>query len=43
MTDRQLPLLLYNFPSNAGGLDLTSTTIKAVIEHAPTVVGVKLT
>ncbi|KAJ5664385.1 hypothetical protein N7507_005116, partial [Penicillium longicatenatum] len=38
-----IPLLLYNFPSNAGGQDMSSEIIHAVIRSAPNLCGVKLT
>ncbi|KAJ5627814.1 dihydrodipicolinate synthase [Penicillium lividum] len=38
-----IPLLLYNFPSNAGGQDMSSEIISAVIKKAPNLCGVKLT
>ncbi|KAJ5753071.1 dihydrodipicolinate synthase [Penicillium odoratum] len=38
-----IPLLLYNFPSNAGGQDMSSEVISAVIKQAPNLCGVKLT
>ncbi|OJJ46427.1 hypothetical protein ASPZODRAFT_159359 [Penicilliopsis zonata CBS 506.65] len=38
-----IPILLYNFPSNAGGQDMSSAVIEAVIQQAPNLAGVKLT
>ncbi|KAK1463841.1 hypothetical protein CMEL01_12602 [Colletotrichum melonis] len=38
-----IPLFLYNFPANAGGLDMSSAVIEAVIRQAPNLCGVKLT
>ncbi|KAK7433774.1 hypothetical protein Landi51_13796 [Colletotrichum acutatum] len=38
-----IPLFLYNFPANAGGLDMSSAIIEAVIRQAPNLCGVKLT
>ncbi|KAI9734273.1 MAG: 4-hydroxy-2-oxoglutarate aldolase, mitochondrial [Cirrosporium novae-zelandiae] len=37
-----IPILIYNFPSASGGLDLNSDQILALSEH-PNIVGVKLT
>ena len=39
----QIPLLLYNFPANAGGQDMSSEVIEAVMRQAPNLCGVKLT
>jgi hypothetical protein len=36
-------LLLYNFPSNAGGQDMSSEVITAIMKQAPNLCGVKLT
>ncbi|KAJ5150905.1 dihydrodipicolinate synthase [Penicillium canariense] len=38
-----IPLLLYNFPANAGGQDMSSEVISAVMKLAPNLCGVKLT
>ncbi|KAJ5937798.1 hypothetical protein N7454_004140 [Penicillium verhagenii] len=38
-----IPLLLYNFPSNAGGQDMSSEVISAVMKESPNLCGVKLT
>ncbi|KAK1675858.1 putative dihydrodipicolinate synthase [Colletotrichum godetiae] len=38
-----IPLFLYNFPANAGGLDMSSAVIEAVIRQAPNLCGAKLT
>ncbi|KAL2824978.1 putative dihydrodipicolinate synthase [Aspergillus pseudoustus] len=38
-----IPLLLYNFPSNAGGQDMSSAVIEAIMERATNLCGVKLT
>ncbi|OOF98693.1 hypothetical protein ASPCADRAFT_162356 [Aspergillus carbonarius ITEM 5010] len=38
-----IPILLYNFPSNAGGLDMSSSTIQSIMERSPNLCGVKLT
>jgi len=37
-----IPIIIYNFPGAAGGLDLSSDTIIQLAEH-PNIVGVKLT
>lgn len=43
MADRPpIPLILYNFPPAAGGLDLSSDVIIQLARH-PNIVGVKLT
>ncbi|PQE06262.1 Aldolase-type TIM barrel protein [Rutstroemia sp. NJR-2017a BBW] len=39
----QIPLLLYNFPANAAGQDMSSAVIEAVMKKAPNLCGVKLT
>lgn len=39
----EIPLLLYNFPANAGGQDMSSDIINAVIRKANNLCGVKLT
>ena len=39
----KIPLLLYNFPSNAGGQDMSSDIINSVIRKANNLCGVKLT
>ena len=39
----QILLLLYNFPANAGGQDMSSEVIEAVPQRAPNLCGVKLT
>ncbi|KAJ5585152.1 dihydrodipicolinate synthase [Penicillium hispanicum] len=38
-----IPMLLYNFPANAGGQDMSSEVISAVMKQAPNLCGVKLT
>ncbi|ODN78874.1 hypothetical protein L202_04410 [Cryptococcus amylolentus CBS 6039] len=38
-----IPILLYNFPANAAGQDMSSDTIEAIIRRAPNLCGVKLT
>ncbi|PYH94658.1 putative dihydrodipicolinate synthase [Aspergillus ellipticus CBS 707.79] len=38
-----IPILLYNFPANAGGQDMPSAVIEAVMKRAPNLCGVKLT
>ncbi|KAL3455153.1 putative dihydrodipicolinate synthase [Aspergillus heterothallicus] len=38
-----IPLLLYNFPANAGGLDMSSAVIEAVMQRTTNLCGVKLT
>ncbi|KAJ6072898.1 hypothetical protein N7467_010983 [Penicillium canescens] len=38
-----IPLLLYNFPSNAGGQDMSSEVISAVMKKTANLCGVKLT
>ncbi|EED24627.1 dihydrodipicolinate synthase, putative [Talaromyces stipitatus ATCC 10500] len=38
-----IPLLLYNFPTNAGGQDMPSAVISEIIKKAPNLCGVKLT
>ncbi|KAJ5263747.1 dihydrodipicolinate synthase [Penicillium angulare] len=38
-----IPILLYNFPANAGGQDISSEVIRAVMQQAPNLCGVKLT
>ncbi|PQE03586.1 Aldolase-type TIM barrel protein [Rutstroemia sp. NJR-2017a BVV2] len=38
-----IPLLLYNFPANAAGQDMSSAVIEAVMKKAPNLCGVKLT
>ncbi|KAJ5389409.1 dihydrodipicolinate synthase [Penicillium cataractarum] len=38
-----IPILLYNFPANAGGQDISSEVIRAVMNQAPNLCGVKLT
>ncbi|RDW66635.1 putative dihydrodipicolinate synthase [Coleophoma crateriformis] len=38
-----IPLLLYNFPANAAGQDMSSAVIEAVMRRAPNLCGVKLT
>ncbi|KAI5207608.1 putative dihydrodipicolinate synthase [Aureobasidium subglaciale] len=38
-----MPLLLYNFPANSAGQDLSASTIQAIIERSPKLCGVKLT
>ncbi|KAJ5118184.1 dihydrodipicolinate synthase [Penicillium atrosanguineum] len=38
-----IPLLLYNFPVNAGGQDISSEVISTIIRQAPNLCGVKLT
>ncbi|KAH8678635.1 putative dihydrodipicolinate synthase [Tricladium varicosporioides] len=38
-----IPLLLYNFPANAAGQDMSSAVIEAVMRRAPSLCGVKLT
>ncbi|KAJ5798856.1 uncharacterized protein N7503_006361 [Penicillium pulvis] len=38
-----IPLLLYNFPANAGGQDMSSDIINSVIRKANNLCGVKLT
>ncbi|EEA20038.1 hypothetical protein EYB25_007572 [Talaromyces marneffei] len=38
-----IPLLLYNFPANAGGQDMPSAVISEIINKAPNLCGVKLT
>ena len=39
----QIPILLYNFPTNAGGLDMTSEVISQIMDRSPNLCGVKLT
>jgi L-threo-3-deoxy-hexylosonate aldolase len=39
----KIPLLLYNFPANAGGQDMPSAVITEVMNRAPNLCGVKLT
>ncbi|PWY83885.1 putative dihydrodipicolinate synthase [Aspergillus sclerotioniger CBS 115572] len=34
-----IPILLYNFPSNAGGLDMSSSTIQSIMERSPNLCG----
>ncbi|KAF4633766.1 hypothetical protein G7Y89_g4354 [Cudoniella acicularis] len=38
-----IPLLLYNFPANAAGLDMSSAIIEAVMRRTSNLCGVKLT
>ncbi|KAG4411813.1 hypothetical protein IFR04_015058 [Cadophora malorum] len=38
-----IPLLLYNFPINAAGQDMSSGVIEAIMRKAPNLCGVKLT
>jgi len=38
-----IPLLLYNFPANAGGLDMSSEVIERIMLRAPNFCGVQLT
>ncbi|CRG89484.1 putative 4-hydroxy-2-oxoglutarate aldolase, mitochondrial [Talaromyces islandicus] len=38
-----IPLLLYNFPANAGGQDMPSAVISEIMNRAPNLCGVKLT
>ncbi|KAL6245493.1 hypothetical protein RBB50_007492 [Rhinocladiella similis] len=38
-----IPLFLYNFPTNAAGLDMSSEVIENIMEEAPNLCGVKLT
>ncbi|KAH8698689.1 putative dihydrodipicolinate synthase [Talaromyces proteolyticus] len=38
-----IPLLLYNFPANAGGQDMPSAVISEIMDRAPNLCGVKLT
>ncbi|KAJ6155522.1 dihydrodipicolinate synthase [Penicillium chermesinum] len=38
-----IPILLYNFPANAGGQDMSSEIICSIIKQAPNLCGVKLT
>ncbi|KAJ6128841.1 hypothetical protein N7471_010058 [Penicillium samsonianum] len=38
-----IPLLLYNFPSNAGGQDMSSEVISAIMKKTANLCGVKLT
>ncbi|KAI7239050.1 putative dihydrodipicolinate synthase [Hortaea werneckii] len=38
-----IPLLLYNFPANAAGLDMSGTVIEEIVRQAPNLCGVKLT
>ncbi|QKX62103.1 uncharacterized protein TRUGW13939_09259 [Talaromyces rugulosus] len=38
-----IPLLLYNFPANAGGQDMPSAVITEAMNRAPNLCGVKLT
>ncbi|KAJ5316928.1 hypothetical protein N7508_001436 [Penicillium antarcticum] len=38
-----IPLLLYNFPSNAGGQDMSSDVISAAVKRTTNLCGVKLT
>ncbi|KZF19670.1 putative dihydrodipicolinate synthase [Xylona heveae TC161] len=38
-----IPLLLYNFPANAGGQDMSSAVITEIMKRAPNLCGVKLT
>ncbi|OAL28710.1 hypothetical protein AYO22_02575 [Fonsecaea multimorphosa] len=39
----QIPLFLYNFPTNAAGLDMSSEVIEKIMRAAPNLCGVKLT
>jgi 4-hydroxy-2-oxoglutarate aldolase len=39
----KIPLLLYNFPANAAGQDMSSAVIETVMKKAPNLCGVKLT
>jgi 4-hydroxy-2-oxoglutarate aldolase len=39
----QIPILLYNFPANAAGLDMSSDVIEQIMLRAPNLCGVKLT
>lgn len=43
MLTRQIPILLYNFPSNAAGLDMSSAVIEKVMRKSKNLCGVKLT
>ncbi|KIY01090.1 uncharacterized protein Z520_02642 [Fonsecaea multimorphosa CBS 102226] len=38
-----IPLFLYNFPTNAAGLDMSSEVIEKIMRAAPNLCGVKLT
>ncbi|ORY35345.1 putative dihydrodipicolinate synthase [Naematelia encephala] len=38
-----IPILLYNFPANAGGLDMSSAVMQEIIERSPNLAGIKLT
>ncbi|KIW16281.1 hypothetical protein PV08_06332 [Exophiala spinifera] len=38
-----IPLFLYNFPTNAAGLDMSSEVIEMIMAKAPNLCGVKLT
>ncbi|OQV09776.1 hypothetical protein CLAIMM_13862 [Cladophialophora immunda] len=38
-----IPLFLYNFPTNAAGLDMSSEIIEKIMRRAPNLCGVKLT
>lgn len=40
---KKIPLLLYNFPANAGGQDMPSAVISKIMNKAPNLCGVKLT
>lgn len=39
----QLPILLYNFPANSGGQDMSSSIIESIMTRSPNLCGVKLT
>ncbi|THX96946.1 hypothetical protein D6D03_08543 [Aureobasidium pullulans] len=39
----QIPLLLYNFPANSAGQDLSAKSIIRIIENLPNLCGLKLT
>lgn len=39
----KIPILLYNFPANAAGLDMSSDVIEQIMRRAPNLCGVKLT
>lgn len=43
LTNSKIPILLYNFPANAAGLDMSSDVIERIIRQAPNLCGVKLT
>ena len=42
-SSEQIPILLYNFPANSAGQDMSSATILSIMHRAPNLCGVKLT